>query len=85
VNPKTETDFTKRGVHVGDVESYLDACSGTFGKLAAVLRMIEREAPKHSDARKLAGAGLKIAADYANLADCWREEVARAGVYNDLR
>jgi len=66
------TDSTKRGVHVADVVSYLNACSGTFGELAAVLRMIEKEAPEHSDVRKLAGAGLKIAADYENLADGWR-------------
>jgi hypothetical protein len=45
------TDSTKRGVHVADVASYLKGCSGTFGELAAVLRMIDKDAPEHSDVR----------------------------------
>lgn len=45
------TDSTKRGVHVADMASYLKGCSGTLGELTAVLRMINKEAPEHSDVR----------------------------------
>lgn len=70
-----DANVTENTPHAKLAAEYLACCSDTFGNLAAILKTIIKEAPEHSDIRKLAGAGLMISEDYENLADCWREEV----------
>ena len=70
-----DANVTENIPHAKLAAEYLEGCSDAFGSLAAILKAIVKEAPEHSDIRKLAGAGLMISEDYESLADCWREEV----------
>lgn len=60
---------------INSCASYLNDCSNTFGQLQSIFNAIIRSVDKDSDAAKLAGAGLHVANDYENAADCWREEI----------
>ncbi len=71
---------TQNKTHIDDVAGYFNCCSDTFGQLAAILKAIEKDLPEYGDLRKLAGAGVYLATDFENMADCWREEVKAKGV-----
>lgn len=76
----TNANTAQNPTHVDDVVGYFNACSDTFGQLAALLKVIEKEMTGDSDLRKLAGLGHYMATDYENIADCWREEIKTNGV-----
>lgn len=62
-----------------DAVTSFRCCHTRFGELAALFGAIAQRADKHSDLRKPATLGEDVAADYANLADCWREQLEKGG------
>lgn len=88
----TDTIITRRPItieeapkpiHADDIEASFEGCSNVFGHLEAIFAAIEKESEEFSHIRKLASAGRKLAGDYENMADVWREEVKNYGVSNE--
>lgn len=73
-------DSTQNPTTVSDIALYLKGCSDTFGHLEAILMTIEKQSEEFSSIKKLAGAGVHIARDFENLANCWQGEIERNGV-----
>ena len=57
---------------------FLDACTDKFGHLEAILISLRDRLPEGCHERKLADAGIAIAGDMENYADCWREDTEAA-------
>ena len=74
---------TNPPTHREDIAAYFASCSDAFGRLAALAKTIEAQAPNCSDLKKLAGAAYYIANDFENTANCWRDDVSTYGVRND--
>lgn len=74
---------TARPVHLDDVVAYFKSCSDCFEELDAIFDVIQEKSPSFGVVKNLALAGKRIASDFANVADCWREEVGDKGVKNN--
>lgn len=70
-----EENSTQKFIGVDEAATYLEACSQTFGQLASILKILEKELPEYGDLRKLAGAGVYLASDFENAAGCWQESL----------
>lgn len=67
-------------IPMNDVECCLRECSDAFGQLAALLRVIEKNAAEHSDLSKLAALGWASACDMDNFAASTLEQMQKGGV-----
>ena len=63
-----------------DVATWLSQGGEGFGQLAAILKTIENEAGNDRHLRALAGAGLHIAENMAEMSRCWHDDVCERGV-----
>lgn len=66
-------------MHKDDAVGYFRCCSDRFGELAALFDAIAQRINEHDDLHKLATLSKDAAADYENMADCWREELDKGG------
>jgi hypothetical protein len=62
-----------------DAVMYFGCCGTRFGELAALFDVLAKRINEHDDLHKLATLGKDVAADYENMADCWREELEKGG------
>lgn len=63
-----------------DAAAFFKCSSDAFGQIAAVARVIEERAEKHSDMRSLAGVIAYLANDMENVVGCWGDHAERCGV-----
>lgn len=66
-------------VHKDDAVSYFKASSEKFAELAALFKVLMKNINEHDDNHALAKLGWGVALDWANLTDCWREELKEGG------
>ena len=66
-------------LHKDDAVALLEGCSDRFGELAALFGAIAFRIGEHDDLHKLATLGRDAANDYANMADCGREQLEKGG------
>lgn len=68
---------------VTDAAAFFGCCAKHFGQLAAIFKAINDDPDAGPHLTALAGAGLYLAADLENTADCWREQIEESGVHTD--
>jgi len=66
-------------MHKDDAVMWFRCCGERFGELAALFDAIAGRINKHDGLHKLATLGKDAAADYENMADCWREQLEKGG------
>jgi len=69
-------------MHKEDAAAFFGSCFVRFGELAALFDAIRRLANDPCNAvtlARLAMLGKDAAADYENMADCWREQLEKGG------
>lgn len=67
-------------IHLEDVAAGLSSCLAAFAQLAALLKVIQTQSPKHSDAAKLAALGWSVACDMGEFAGCTLEQLQKGGL-----